>query len=36
MIELLASAPKRDAPYGMKSDFVKGQLQLLGRFRVSQ
>jgi hypothetical protein len=30
---ILASAPKRDALYGMKSDFVKGQLQLLGLFR---
>jgi hypothetical protein len=25
---LLASAPKRGAPYGMKSEFVKGRQQM--------
>jgi hypothetical protein len=29
---LLASAPKRGASSGMKSDFVKGRQQLLGLF----
>jgi hypothetical protein len=28
----LASAPTRDAPFGMKSDFVKGRQQLLEPF----
>jgi hypothetical protein len=32
VIVSLASAPKRNALYGIKSAFVKGQLQLLGPF----